>query len=161
MYQLPSSHLFIHRVPAKLSNRVMPYGENFCQLQLLFVLILLTYSLFKVLIISGRFTLLRSVDHVVDAVFLLHHYRISFQNPARFQNTLEPSKVLDLCFYQSSSFTYAASTSCLLGRLMSINIFFGSYLTPLVRMVYITLSTLQAMTISDCIFFSGFSDLVV
>ena len=25
--QLPSSHLFIHRVSAKLSNRVMPYGE--------------------------------------------------------------------------------------------------------------------------------------
>ena len=36
-YQLPSSHLFIHRVPAKLSNRVMPYGENYCKLQLLFV----------------------------------------------------------------------------------------------------------------------------
>jgi len=37
MSQLPSSHLFIHRVPAKLSYRVMPYGENYCQLQLLFV----------------------------------------------------------------------------------------------------------------------------
>ena len=37
LYQLPSSHLLIHRVPAKLSNRVMPYGENYCQLQLLFV----------------------------------------------------------------------------------------------------------------------------
>ena len=35
--QLPSYHLFIHWVPTKLSNRVMPYGENFCQLQLLFV----------------------------------------------------------------------------------------------------------------------------
>lgn len=33
-YQLPSSHLFIHRVPAKLSNRVLPYGVNYCQLQL-------------------------------------------------------------------------------------------------------------------------------
>ena len=37
LYQLPSSHLFIHRVPAKLSNRVMPYGGNYCKLQLLFV----------------------------------------------------------------------------------------------------------------------------
>ena len=36
-YQLPSSHLFIHRVPAELSNRVMPYGENYCKLLLLFV----------------------------------------------------------------------------------------------------------------------------
>ena len=37
VYQLPSSHLFIHWVPAKLSNRVMPYGVNYCRLQLLFV----------------------------------------------------------------------------------------------------------------------------
>ena len=35
--QLPSSHLSIHRVPAKLTNRVMPYGENSCRLRLLFV----------------------------------------------------------------------------------------------------------------------------
>ena len=35
--QLPSSHLFIHRVPAKLSNGVMLHGENPCRLQLLFV----------------------------------------------------------------------------------------------------------------------------
>ena len=35
--QLPSSHLLIHRVLAKLSNRVMPYGENYCKLQLLFI----------------------------------------------------------------------------------------------------------------------------
>ena len=35
--QLPSYHLFIHWVPTKLSNRVMPYGGNFCRLQLLFV----------------------------------------------------------------------------------------------------------------------------
>ena len=35
--QLPSSHLFIHRVPAKLSNGVMPHGGNPCRLQLLFL----------------------------------------------------------------------------------------------------------------------------
>ena len=35
--QLPSSHLSIHRVPAKLTYRVMPYGENSRRLQLLFV----------------------------------------------------------------------------------------------------------------------------
>ena len=37
VYQLPSYHLLIHWVPTKLSNRVMPYGGNFCRLQLLFV----------------------------------------------------------------------------------------------------------------------------
>ena len=42
--QLPSSHLLIHWVPAKLSNGVMPHGENSCQLQLLFLFdYLLTY----------------------------------------------------------------------------------------------------------------------
>ena len=35
--QLPSFHLFIHRVPAKLSNGVMLHGRNPCRLQLLFV----------------------------------------------------------------------------------------------------------------------------
>ena len=38
MYQLPSSHLFIHRVPAKLSYRVYALGGFSCRLQLLFVL---------------------------------------------------------------------------------------------------------------------------
>ena len=41
MSQLPSSHLSIHRVPAKLCYRVMPHGENSCWLQLLFVVGLL------------------------------------------------------------------------------------------------------------------------
>ena len=35
--QLPSSHLFIHRVPAKLLGGVMPHGENRRRLQLLFL----------------------------------------------------------------------------------------------------------------------------
>ena len=35
--QLPSSHLSIHRVPAKLLHRVVPHGLYSCQLQLLFL----------------------------------------------------------------------------------------------------------------------------
>ena len=35
--QLPSFHLFIHRVLTKLSDEVLPHGVNYCQLQLLFV----------------------------------------------------------------------------------------------------------------------------
>lgn len=34
--QLPSSHLFIHRVPTKLSNGIVSHGENYRWLQLLF-----------------------------------------------------------------------------------------------------------------------------
>lgn len=41
MSQLPSSHLSIHRVPAKLSNGVMPHGEYHCWLRLLFAVALL------------------------------------------------------------------------------------------------------------------------
>lgn len=39
--QLPSSHLSIHRVPAKLSDGVLPHGVYLCRLRLLFVVGLL------------------------------------------------------------------------------------------------------------------------
>lgn len=41
MTQLPSSHLSIHRVPAKFSNGVMPHGEYYRWLRLFFVVELL------------------------------------------------------------------------------------------------------------------------
>jgi len=60
-------------------------------------LILLTSLMFKILIFSGRYTLLLAVGLVAYAVLeALHRYRVSFQNPARFQNYLEPSKALEL-----------------------------------------------------------------
>lgn len=40
--QLPSFHLFIHRVPTKLLNGIVSHGENYRWLQLLFLDILLT-----------------------------------------------------------------------------------------------------------------------
>ena len=59
-------------------------------------LILPTALFHLVRILRGRFTWLLSVGLCADAVPLaLHRYRVSFQNPARFQNTLEPSKGLD------------------------------------------------------------------
>ncbi len=79
----------------------MPYGENYCQLQLLFVFdftdrIVLQGSE----ILSGRYALLPSVGLVADGV-LLHYIVVVgllFQNPARFQTFLEPSKGLELRF---------------------------------------------------------------
>ena len=116
--------------------------------------------MFKVLIFSGRYALLLSVGLVSDvALEALHRYRVSFQNPARFQNHLEPSKGLDFLYILPTF--YAATGSCLFGRFMSINILLGSYTVPLVKIVKITLSSLHAITISDCIFLSGFSVLVV
>ena len=90
--------------------------------------------MFKDLIFSGRYTLLIAVGLISDVVLeALHRYRVSFQNPARFQNHLEPSKGLDFLYILPAY--YAATDSCLLGRFMSINIFFGSYTVPLVRIV--------------------------
>lgn len=98
-------------------------------------LILLTSLMFKDLIFSGRYTLLLAVGLVADGVHkLLHRYRASFQNPARFQNHLEPSKGLDFIYIFFPTY-YAATDSCLLGRFMSINIFFESYTVPMVRIV--------------------------
>ena len=126
MSQLPSSHLFIHRVLAKLSNRVMPYGGNSRQLQLLFVFDFYWPSRStRYWLISGRFTLFLQVSLVANVVhFILHRYRVSFQNPARFQKYLEPSKGLESSLF--CLFSYAAIASCFIGRFMSFIIFFGS-----------------------------------
>ena len=59
------------------------------------------------------------------------------------------------------SSTYAACGVAWSGLTMSPNSFFESYIVPFVRIVKITLSILQAITMSDCIFFSGFCFLVV
>ena len=83
----------------------LPYGENYCQLQLLFVfdftdLLLTSRKLF----FSGRSPLFHplvllgcSVSHTPSVL------RVFIQNPARFQKSLEPSKALDSdtisCFY--------------------------------------------------------------
>ena len=58
--------------------------------------------------------------------------------------------------------SYAAIGACAsTGRLISFNCFCGSYVVPVFRIVWITLSILQAITISDCIFFNGLLGRVV
>jgi len=73
-------------VPAKLSNRVMPYGENYCQLQLLFVLIFTGLPLLQGLFSVDASPAL-SVGLGADVVhFTLHLvYGFPFQNPAQIQ----------------------------------------------------------------------------
>ena len=65
--QPPSSHLSIHRVPAKLSNEFMPHGVNSCWLRLLFVLesLLLGHSCDSPDLLSGRST--ATPDPIVGA----------------------------------------------------------------------------------------------
>ena len=103
--QLPSSHLFIHWVPAKLQNRVMPYGENRCQLQLLFLFWLLLTC------ISTNGT-----DDSVDAIPLLlihglcadvvpnklRRLRVSYPEPCRLPEPVRSSAglwIIFLCLY--------------------------------------------------------------
>jgi hypothetical protein len=73
-------------VPAKLSNRVMPYGENYCQLQLLFVLIVTDLPLLQGLFSVDASPAL-SVGLGADVVHSTLHlvYGFLFQNPARIQ----------------------------------------------------------------------------
>ena len=55
VYQLPSSHLLIHRVPAKLSNRVIALRSELLQATaLVCILILLTSSFHRVRLFRGR-----------------------------------------------------------------------------------------------------------
>ena len=104
-YQLPSSHLFIHRVTAKLSNRVMPYGVNYCRLQLLFIFSF-TDPLFTARELNFQWTLslVSFLGLVEDAVLFAHHPIFGFliQNPARFQihsTTRQGSGISDTVLY--------------------------------------------------------------
>ena len=162
LYQLPSSHLFIHWVPTKLSNRVMPYGVNYRQLQLLFVFD--SYrptASFKKTDFQWTLSLVSAIGLAGDAVYFTLHpdLRVSLSRTLLdFRYSLKSSKALE---YLIQSCSYATCTDCSFGLTISLNIFFGSYVVPFVRIAKITLSILQAITINDCIFFSRLSFRVV
>ena len=108
MSQLPSSHLFIHWVPAKLSNKVMPYGKNYCQLQLLFVFVCTSFywpngyaGIWYSVDALPCFSLLVFI-FINMFSFLFSYFWVLFQNPARLQNHLYPSKALELLLYLSN-----------------------------------------------------------
>lgn len=98
VYQLPSSHLLIHRVPAKLSNRVIALRSELLQATaLVYILILLTCPFRRVRIFRGRFPLFRYLLVIVLMQCLLHSIVIGFlsrtlpdfgiiRNPARLWN---------------------------------------------------------------------------
>jgi predicted transposase YbfD/YdcC len=80
--------------------------------------------------------------------FNLHRLRVSYPEPC-------PASVLQQKFGKGleiyfSVFIYAISRFIVAtGRLISLSSLFGSYLVPVLRIVYITLKILQAITISD------------
>ena len=73
-------------MPAKLSNRIMPYGEHYCQLQLLFVLIVTDLPLLQGLF-SVDATLALSVGLSADVVLFTLHLVYGF-----FSRTLPESR---------------------------------------------------------------------
>ena len=98
VYQLPSSHLLIHQVLAKLSNRVIALRSKLLQATaLVCILILLTCPFHSVRIFRGRITLFRYLLVIVLMQCLLHSIVIGFlsrtlpdfgiiRNPARLWN---------------------------------------------------------------------------
>ena len=132
-----------------------PYGENYCQLQLLFVLIVTDLPLLQHLpcFISWSWCWCSAL-HTPSGLW------VSFPEPCPNPDKLWIPARVWICNAVLSS-TYAACGIDWSGLTMSPNSFFGSYVVPFVRIVKITLSILQAITMSDCIFFSGFCFLVV
>ena len=112
LYQLPSSHLFIHWVPTKLSNRVMPYGVNYRQLQLLFVFD--SYrptAFFKKTDFQWTLSFVSSVGLVGDAVhFTLHPGFLSRTLPD-FRYFLQSGKALE---YMIQSCSYVLTVRLVL-----------------------------------------------
>ena len=98
LYQLPSSHLLIHQVLAKLSNRVIALRSKLLQATaLVCILILLTCPFHRVRIFRGRITLFLYLLVIVLMQCLLHSIVIGFlsrtlpdfgiiRNPARLWN---------------------------------------------------------------------------
>ena len=115
-------------------------------------------------LLSGRFTISGSCWPFADAVRSgLHHLRVSVPEPCPVSDAShQPLDRVLACCYLYIFVSYAAIGACAsTGRLISFNCFCGSYVVPVFRIVWITLSILQAITISDCIFFNGLLGRVV
>ena len=132
LYQLPSSHLFIHWVPAKLSNRVYALWRILLPATaLVCVLIIYWPDRFRTALIQWT---LRCVSPLL--VFCWQGLsprllRVPFQNPAQPQILLELSRILESFFPA----VYAAALCTLSGYRISFSSFSGSYFFPVFSIV--------------------------
>ena len=121
--QLPSSHLSIHRVPAKLLNGVMLHGKYPCRLQLLFVPeSSLTYRWHQmVLNMSADASPALSGGSLYLSGVIAPLWVRTFQNPARLTNKLPETRldsgttsiIVSLCrITDGSTSRYSPSESC-------------------------------------------------
>ena len=132
MYQLPSSHLFIHRVPAKLSCRVYALWNKLLPATALVSSWLLTD-------LTGSAQHWFSGRYAVSPPLLVFCWlglsprllQVPFQNPAQLQMLLELSRILESFFPA----VYAATLCTLSGYRISFISFSGSYFFPVFSIV--------------------------
>lgn len=98
-------------------------------------LILLTSLMFKVLIFSGRYTLLLTVGLVADGVYIVTSSRSGYFPEPCSNPDLSESKQGSGMTILSTYFCYAATVFSLLGLFISAINFIGSYTVPFVRIV--------------------------
>ena len=160
MSQLPSSHLFIHRVPANLSIGVCaPRSELLSATALVFTWLLLTrHFLIPVLII--QWTLYRYMLCLVSVWMKFGSNSIVYVFLSRNLLSLTSAESSARLWNYFSVYT-SVGFNAFSGYFMSISIFSGSYFVPVLRIVYMLLNILQDITIKDCSFLSGFAALVV
>ena len=129
--QLPSSHLSIHRVPAKLLNRVMPYGVNSCRLRLLFVVGSLLTGLLQAVLINQwtHFRFVLPCQLVLMPYSLRHRLRVPSPGPCPASCHQEVRRDPGGCgrLYADDTVNYAACAADFSRCLISLSILVGSY----------------------------------
>ena len=139
--QLPSSHLSIHRVPAKLAYRVMLHGEYSCRLQLLFAYWIVTDQASLRQHWSDQWTL---AAFVPSCLFMLIsyilRYRLQVPSPepcpaSRLSLTVRQGSEIFVQYYLLLFVClHHAAWAAFWGLLISCSIFAGSYFVPVLRM---------------------------
>ncbi len=159
-------HSYTECQPSCLTGSV-PHGNDRCRLQLLFFHLIATDHAFPYPgtdLLQWTLYLDKPVlaSLLMQLSFKLHHLRVSFPEPCPGPKPAGASARLWNCYVFLLFCTYTAACPFVsAGYLMSLSILSGSYLVPVLRIVYITLSSLHAITISDCIFLSGLFTRVV
>ena len=141
MSQLPSSHLFIHRVPAKLLNRVYALRKKPMPATALIFHLIVTdrASHAPVLINSVDAIPLQALYGLCADVVLSDSivYGFLIQNPAQppiLSEVRQGSGINSLYCRLPPDYAAAGMTSCI-GRVRSLGVVAGAYFVPGVRIV--------------------------
>lgn len=131
MCQLSSSHLLIHRVPAKLSNRVMPYGENYCQLQLLFVLIVTDLPL-----LQGLFSVDASPALSVGLMYVFWHHLL--KKGYKKEGVFQPPLNFTFIIFQIRNILF-------LTKILLVSLIYHQILNSTIQLIYPSHTSMEVM----------------